>query len=132
MSDLIDRQDAIDELMEVPSYGLMDDDGNIESGCKYSDVLAMLNNLPSTQRWIPCSEWLPKKLEDVVICFADAPEESDVAYMRKTFNETYKSQGCENEFVSHMGETTYADYEVLAWMPLPDPWKGDKDVRKSN
>ena len=85
--------------------------------------------------WIPVSERLPDKLNDVLVAFYDAPEEYDVAYMRKTFNATYKANGAENEWVSSMGETTYADYEISAWMPIP-PYKseiptgiesGDKD-----
>ena len=52
-SDTIYRQDAIDALMnDVTPYGLMDDEGNIESGCKHKDVIAMLYNLPS----VNCSE----------------------------------------------------------------------------
>ena len=68
--------------------------------------------------WIPCEKRLPDKLQDVLITFYDADGEYDVAYMRKTFNATYKAQGSENEWVSSMGETTYADYEVSAWMPI--------------
>lgn len=72
--------------------------------------------------WIPCEKRLPDKLQDVLITFYDADGEYDVAYMRKTFNATYKAQGSENEWVSSMGETTYADYEVSAWMPI-EPYK---------
>lgn len=58
MSDLISRQAAIEALMdEVPSYGLMDDEGNIESGCKDKDVIAMLEGLPSAQPEIKWDEW---------------------------------------------------------------------------
>ena len=46
--DLISRQSAIDAFMnDVTPYGMMDDDGNIESGCKDKDVIAMLYKLPS-------------------------------------------------------------------------------------
>ena len=77
--------------------------------------------------WIPVSERLPDKLNDVLVAFYDAPEEYDVAYMRKTFNATYKANGAENEWVSAMGETTYADYEVSAWMPIPTYNGGDAE-----
>ena len=51
MSDLISRREAIETFMdEVESYGLMDDDGNIESGAKDRDVIEMLRNLPSVIR----------------------------------------------------------------------------------
>ena len=77
--------------------------------------------------WIPVSERLPDKLNDVLVAFYDAPEEYDVAYMRKTFNATYKANGAKNEWVSAMGETTYADYEVSAWMPIPTYNGGDAE-----
>ena len=77
--------------------------------------------------WIPVSERLPDKLDDVLVAFYDAPEEYDVAYMRKTFNATYKANGAENEWVSAMWETTYADYEVSAWMPIPTYNGGDAE-----
>lgn len=77
-------------------------------------------------RWIPVSERLPDKLHDVLITFYDAEGEYDVAYMRKTFNEIYKAHGSENEWVSSMGETTYADYEVSAWMPI-EPYKAESE-----
>ena len=78
--------------------------------------------------WIPVSERLPDKLNDVLVAFYDAPEEYDVAYMRKTFNATYKANGAKNEWVSAMGETTYADYEVSAWMPIPTYNGGDTNA----
>lgn len=50
MTDLIDRQAAIDALMDsVTPYVLIDDNGNIESVCKDKDVIAMLYSLPSAQ-----------------------------------------------------------------------------------
>lgn len=55
--ELINKQDVIDGLMEdVTSYGLMDDEGNIESGCKDKDVIAMVESLQSVEA-IPI-EWI--------------------------------------------------------------------------
>ena len=81
--------------------------------------------------WIPCEKRLPDKLQDVLITFYDADDEYDVAYMRKTFNAIYKAQGSENEWVSSMGETTYADYEVSAWMPI-EPYKASPTGAERN
>ena len=74
--------------------------------------------LEQKSRWIPVTERLPDKLTDVLIAFDDCPNEYDVAYLRTTFNATYKKNGVENEWVSSMGEATYADYEVSAWMAI--------------
>lgn len=108
----------------------------IKSECYIADLLnldrtRMVNTALDTvieaaeeTRWIPVSERLPDKLNDVLITFYDCPNEYDVAYLRTTFNESYKKSGAKNEWVSSMGETTYADYEVVAWMPI-QPYKAE-------
>ena len=108
----------------------------IKSECYIADLLdldrtQMVNTALDTvieaaerTRWIPVSERLPDKLNDVLITFYDCPNEYDVAYLRTTFNESYKKSGAKNEWVSSMGETTYADYEVDAWMPI-QPYKAE-------
>ena len=92
----------------------------------YTDEGVTEADVVEQPRWIPVSERLPDKLQDVLITFYDAEGEYDVAYIRKTFNETYKAHGSENEWVSSMGETTYADYEVSAWMPI-EPYKAESE-----
>ena len=81
--------------------------------------------LSNQTEWVPANKRLPEKLKDVLVAFTDAPGEYDVAYMRKTFNGVYKGQGAENEWVSSMGETTYADYEISAWMHIPEYKDGE-------
>ena len=57
---------------------------------------------PSAQRWIPCSERLPEK---------------DGEYLTTT-----EDGLCDVESYGD-GEWFYDD--VVAWAPLPKPWKGD-------
>ena len=73
------------------------------------------------QQWIPCSERLPEcDYTDVLICVHD------------------KRKGCENDFyviqaytVGKHWEPTLAvdmtDFDVVAWMPLPEPYKGEEE-----
>lgn len=112
MSDLIDRQAAIDALIERdPNCGI--------------DGADVIKELPSAQpdQWIPCSERLPDIGEHhvsepcIVYC-------SNSAYGFAELEENIFGQlvgwDCErdDEYHEPLGE-------VLAWMPLPEPYKGE-------
>ena len=62
----------------------------------------IIKDLPSAQQWIPCSERLP---------------EEDGEYLTTT-----EDGLCDVESYGD-GEWFYDD--VVAWAPLPKPWKGD-------
>lgn len=83
------------------------------------ELRAIHDGIPQrTERWIPVSERLPDTLKEVIIAFANEPDEYDIAYLRTTSNKTYIANGSKKEWVSYIGETTYAEYEVDAWMPI--------------
>ena len=109
--DLIDRQAAIDALMEkVTPYGLMDETGNIESGCKDRDVIAMLKDLPSVEpepQWIPCNERMPEHGGWYIVT-KNLTDDGDKA----VYLSWYSLHGWE------CGEAP------IAWMPLPEPYRG--------
>ena len=101
MDDLISRQAAIDA-----AWFLHPDD---------RDALRdTLKELPSAQRWVPCSERLPEGGRVVLV--------------------TEKGG-----FIRHCEYANYCDFQefqtveegltvhdVIAWMPLPEPYKGDE------
>ena len=115
MSDLIDRQAAIDALMER----------KIErKPCGINSALEIIKELPSAQpdQWIPCSERLPDIGEHHVseLCIVYC---SNGAYGFAELEENIFGQvgwDCErdDEYHEPLGE-------VLAWMPLPEPYKGE-------
>jgi hypothetical protein len=110
MSDLISRQAAIRWVkIECNPYGKPTLD--FESGKK---VIEHLEQMPSAQpepRWIPCSERLPEGNLYVLV--------------------TYKYQ----YGLMDIGITWYSEREnkwcdarpIIAWMPLPAPYKEDTD-----
>jgi len=66
------------------------------------------------QGWIPCSERLPKKYEQVLCCNKDGRVFSTaLTYVHPEYKYWY--------FGKHRS--------VIAWMPLPKPWKGEGDER---
>ena len=66
-----------------------------------------------TQNWIPVSERLPQKKEQVLCC------EKDKVFI-----------GCmvfEYDGVPVFSESNYKHFYVTAWMPLPKPYKTEMD-----
>ena len=109
--DLIERQAAIDVAMQY----CPDDDGS----CSKADVdiremLDELESLPSAPRWTPVTERLPKPI---------APSQ------RREWFITSNTYGgvtvtCYEFEASPFKEGWQTDMTILAWMPLPEPWKG--------
>ena len=102
--DTIKRSDAIEALLRM-------------DGTKIDKALAMgeIRSIPSADRpqgWIPCSERLPKKYEQVLCCNKDGRVFSTaLTYVHPEYKYWY--------FGKHRS--------VIAWMPLPKPWKGADD-----
>ena len=96
MQDLISRQAAIDVLAEWHD----------------ETITNRLNNLPSAQQWIPCSECLPK-VREWVLCQCRA---GIMDVLRLTEDGNWNKNYPHAEYMSGF---------VIAWCPLPKPWKGD-------
>lgn len=118
MSDLIDRQAAIDEVHKEFDECLVWD----ESGeCTADEVERILESLPSAQpeqRWIPVSDRLPK-YDGEMYLVTDYCEQIN----RRRIHVSY----C---YVNREGfwSDVPIGYKVIAWMPLPEPWKeGEAD-----
>ena len=103
MSDLIGRQALIERLFgnasEKELEGLF---------CEASSVLRIINKQPPADQWIPCSERLPEKAGNYIVT----------------------SKGC--TWVAIWFYYTWWGIEkrcrwtdVEAWMPLPEPYRGD-------
>lgn len=89
----------------------------------YSELHDMISMLPSVQpqRWIPVTERLPEyDFTDVLICLHDV------------------RHGCEDDYYIIQAYTVRGhwkptldinmdDLNVVAWMPLPEPYKGEQN-----
>ena len=112
MSDLIDRQAAIDATWEEPTYT---DPINV-----LTEVRDRIKQLPFAQRWIPCEERLPEDVEigeeypTVIFCTSDGA----------VYVGGYEHLGGKWWYM----DTWEAEAKgVVAWMPLPEPWRGEED-----
>ena len=74
-----------------------------------ADWLEELKSLREKSKWIPCSERLPEDNTNVIVCFYSGT----VTEMR------YWGNGIFQGIYEHTAKT------IVAWMPLPKPYKGE-------
>lgn len=116
MNDLINRQDAIDELYNInPSEDMLFVDA----------IVDMLENLPekSEQKWIPVTEALPKDGRQVLV-YAQS-----VHYALAKYDEMREVDGkYKKQWVTFDAWKPYYTIEnVIAWMPLPELWENNNE-----
>ena len=119
MSDLISRQDAIDAFglsEKTRKYGGDHSGYNTMMLYEIQDILEGLPSAePKTGGWIPCSERLPKagRFRHYIITLRENYE---------TINRVYEAWYTKSGW--QLGSQMLADKDVIAWMPLPEPYKG--------
>ena len=116
MSDLISRQDAIDAFglsEKTRKYGGDHSGYNTMMLYEIQDILEGLPSAePKTGGWIPCSERLPKDKEPVLVTV-------------KWFDGVTRMQRDAHFKGGWLSDCD--DSQVIAWMPLPEPYKEDTD-----
>lgn len=144
MNDSIDRQAAIDALDSINCFGYIEDSWDIVRG--------IIEHVPSVQLgWIPCSTALPENEQDVLLTVEVRPfgripyrrvvrafytdgkhTDADSAYSWDEFpNSQYDDK---DNLIIPEGWWESSDYceqqgmvddFVIAWQPLPKPYKGE-------
>ena len=106
--DTIYRQAAIDavENMLRRKFGIGGDLAEI--------TIAGLPSAQPEQQWIPCSERLPEGIGQVII-------QTNGGAIHEVFYKGKNDYG--HEVWMRLGGGIYWDDEVIAWMPLPEPYK---------
>lgn len=133
---LLKAMDTWDKFGYSTRYGLERLDKNDKGFVpyvKYEDMVECVKGMPSVTpqepRWIPCSEKKPDKGGEYLLWGKiDESEEEDYCFIGDyyEFDEVFGTE------ISNYDPTTlgFLDteiekyYSVVAWMPLPLPWKG--------
>lgn len=128
MDDLISRQAVIDALADM--HCKSDEDGYI--WIIRNDAWARIDALPSVtpkQRWIPCSERLPERGIDVLVT-RDYDGRADFNKSCR-YVEVASRHGEDDDvvWISYSDEYKMSpkNHKVIAWMPLPEPWRGEQE-----
>lgn len=80
---------------------------------KLADIVMNEQRFPSAQqeqRWIPCSERMPDPFVEVLV--SDVDGDVRIAYFENLFSAWWSDR--------------YGRIEVLAWMPLPEPYREEE------
>lgn len=127
----------MNEMMTFPdtwekfekSYGFTDNEEVYTNGARIIPsfiVKQWLDHLSSkvSQKWIPCSKKLPEIKEghesDVVLCYTDTGSYAFSRLQENIFGQCGFECEREDEYYTSVGE-------VIAWMPLPEPYKEVKE-----
>ena len=132
MSDLISRQDAIDVLDVLCQEHRYKIPGKAETYSQYNEAWqdaldraeGAIGNLPSAEpepHWIPCSERLPKKGSRCLVTWRTMLRTTEIDIAR--FGKMYLSERDCAWYIYGHGEDVDITDEVIAWMPLPEPYK---------
>ena len=88
-----------------------------------NDIIDIINAQPQADKWIPISERLPERNQEV-LCWVRSTTISGT--------ETYILGSCDNGFwflkTYEIDRASFPvkDYKILAWRPLPEPYmEGD-------
>ena len=117
MSDLISRQAAID------AFGLSEKTrkyGGDHSGygtMMLYEIQDTLESLSPAQQWIPCSERMPQTNVSILYCTTTGTVGEGRYEGHNGIHEVWKMYAICG---------THWDDEVVAWMPLPEPYKGEE------
>lgn len=91
------------------------------------DCLEIIENLPSEPQWTPCSERLPEEKDAGILKKLGTEKRSEyVLATVEAKGERMTVEACTYDGVWHWNmKYAFPDYKVVAWMPLPEPYKGE-------
>lgn len=115
MGDLISRKALVESLKGVEIEQWLNDDGTLSDDYYHTTVVEHIEEQPPAQQWIPCSERLPEKRKTVLIQ-TDCCNWMAVGFMNEN-----------SEWFAEDGDGYCTDIVAnpIAWMPLPEPYKGE-------
>ena len=128
MDDLISRQALMKEFSD---FVRASNNSDFAQTPTWNDAVLLVESMPSAQQWIPCSERLPERNGAYLVWMQWPCDEEPTAFIIN-----YDAD-CEmfGEWLERYDPITLgylnSDFEeikgVIAWMPLPKPYKEEQD-----
>ena len=115
MDDLISRQALMKEFSDFVRASNSSDFARTPT---WNDAVSLVGSMPSAQQWIPCKDRLPAHSRKTYwVCTNE-----DGQYACRWTNNRFGLGDSDNWGWSIFDIPQYS--EVVAWMPLPEPYKG--------
>ena len=122
MSDLINGREMLKRYQVDLCYGIACKECSMcteDGGCRVEEWIDKFPSADRPQEWIPCSERLPRPYTEVLVC-DECGWISMGSY--RPCDVTEKDSGW-----STLTRIKIPTDGIIAWMPLPEPWKGADD-----
>lgn len=111
---MIDENRLIEVLNRQKHILTFEDSNPIDEGFNYGidKAIQLVSVQPKVGEWIPVEERLPNVYKTVLIT---------------TYNQEVRTAFLDGEHYWFSGLFTYTFDDVLAWKPLPEPYKGETE-----
>lgn len=123
MADLIERQVVIDGIVK----SCMGTINVVEAEARTIQYVKRIPSAQPEQQWIPCSERLPEVSGRY---FVTRGLKAAGAIWNRVYIANFSDlMGLKSHMIFWEGNVGKSDFvelnDVLAWMPLPEPWEGE-------
>lgn len=116
MTDSISRCELFNKLATIPAPP--------EANDFKAEVYKVIQQMETTDKWIPCSERLPKigeyHISEPCLVYCKGGVYAFAELEENIFGQVGWNCERDDDYHEPIGE-------VVAWMPLPKPWKGADD-----
>lgn len=141
--DCISRTEVLDIINFEDEWLFDANSHNADTTIAFSTIKSKISEMPSVTpkaRWIPVSERLPKDIKPVIVTWKNTDPKSYYQYIvGKHFIGTAHYKSGKWFWYSSVTEDLLAEYgkcdseefdeaiEVVAWMPLPEPYRAESE-----
>ena len=124
--DAVSRRAVVSRIADLIVLEL---EGNTPTWNEVYRAVGELPSVQSEQRWIPCSERLPDEKDAGILKKLGTNRRSEyVLATVEVKGERMTVTACTYDSVWHWDKKyAFPTWKVVAWMPLPEPYRGEKE-----